>query len=229
MNKNVPAKPLKYESFHRGISTHLRGYLSALKQAIITSVNGRVLKPFVLAFSSCNPGEGVTTIATNFAYTFAEASEHRLLLVDCNLSRPSLHKVFQGDRSPGLVECITSESDLPWSIKHLTQGLDVLFAGGIVDDPWQMFGSRDFVRFLLEAKKNYNVTVLDCPPVVGVGETTILTSKADATVLVIESEKTRYEVAQRVQKMITNSGGNILGVVLNKKRYHIPELLYKKI
>lgn len=229
MNKNVPAKPLKYESFHRGISTHLRGYLSALKQAIMTSVNGRVVKPFVLAFSSCNSGEGVTTVATNFAYTFAEASEHRLLLVDCNLSNPSLHNLLHEDRSPGLVECLTTESDIPWSIRHLTKGLDVLFAGREVDDPWQMFGSRDFVQFLLEAKKYYSITVLDCPHVIGVGETIILTSKADATVLVIESEKTRYEVAQRAQKMITNSGGNILGVVLNKKQYHIPALLYNKL
>jgi Mrp family chromosome partitioning ATPase len=71
------------------------------------------------------------------------------------------------------------------------------------------------------------MVILDCPPVIDSGGSLVLPTKADATVLVLEAERTRREVVQRAKTSILNSGARILGVVLNKKRYHIPKVLYK--
>lgn len=209
------------------IPYRLEEHCGALKHAVMASMDGRAYVPSVLAFTSCHAGEGVTTVATSFALTIAEDRERFVLLVDCNIRDPWLHMLLHAERSPGLVEALTTESDLPWPVHRIGQRLDVLFAGRETQKPWRIFGSGEFGNFLREAKRNYDMVILDCPPVVDSAGSLVLPAKADVTVLVLEAERTRREVVQRAQKAINGSGARILGVVLNKKRYHIPKVLYK--
>ena len=211
------------------IPNRMEEQCGALKHAVMASMDGRAYVPSVLAFTSCHAGEGVTTVATSFALTIAEDRERFVLLVDCNIKDPWLHTLLQAQRAPGLVEALTTESDLPWPVHRIGQRLDVLFAGKETLKPWRVFGGGEFSNFLREAKRNYDMVILDCPPVIDSAGSLVLPTKADATVLVLEAERTRREVVQRAQRAIMSSGAKILGVVLNKKRYHIPKVLYKHL
>jgi protein-tyrosine kinase len=226
-NKTITTKTGEGIIIRWRIPNNLDEQCGALKHAVMACMDGRAYVPSVLAFTSCHTGEGVSTVATSFALTVAEDRERFVLLVDCNIRDPWLHTLLQAERYPGLVEALTTESDLPWPVHRIGQRLDVLFAGKEMPKPWRFFGGSEFSNFLREAKKNYDMVILDCPPMMDFAGSLVLPAKADATVLVLEAERTRRESAQRAQRAIVHSGGRILGVVLNKRRYHIPKFLYK--
>ena len=87
----------------------------------------------------------------------------------------------------------------------------------------------DLAAALGELRKNFDWIVVDGPPVTIYSEAAILSSLADATILVIRAESTRAEVAERAKRTILESGGNLFGAILNRREYHIPEFIYRRL
>jgi len=180
-----------------------------------------------ILFSGTVNGDGASTLAANFSKTLARDPELKVLLIDANLRNPSLHNTFSINHTASLATLL--EQAVPGqSPFRFEQGqVNVLPSGGKYSDPTSIFASREFSEFLREMQRTFEFIVFDGPPVFRASETRLLASKVDATILVIRSGKTRKQIAYRAIQELENAGGKVLGTVLNRRQYYIPDWLYK--
>jgi capsular exopolysaccharide synthesis family protein len=186
--------------------------------------------PRVLAVTGSHPGEGVSTVAANLAAVLARAGDGKVLLIDANLGHPSVHRIFRQKLAPGLIDVLkdgqTGEEAI---IPSPVQNLDILSAGTANGDPSGIFSSGRLPSFLDSAKKDYRFVVIDLPTVNQASWAVRLASLCDGVALVVEAERSRREVAQRVKEQLLNSRAKVLGIVINKRRFRIPGWLYHRL
>lgn len=181
-----------------------------------------------ILFASMAHGMGASTTAVNFATVLAKDSRLRVLLMDVNLRTPSLHGVFKIDHSNGISDLVKDFGEvLP--IKVGPGNLDVIPCGGPHSDPCNLFGSNGFDTFLKRMGDTYDFVILDAPPIQSFSDCRVLCAKVDGVILVLEAGKTRRHIALSAKKHVEEAGGKLLGVVLNKRRYYIPEFIYRRI
>lgn len=177
----------------------------------------------VILMTSSATKEGKSTTCVNLAITFAQTGS-RVLLVDSDLRRPTLHNFFGVDKMYGLSNVLIGSLAFNDVIKRTeVENLDLITAGDIPPNPAEMVASERMKLFLEEARGRYDVILLDSPPVVAVTDAAILTTRADATILVVSSGMTGRSELKRAIGLIRSVGSNVLGVVLNgldiKKMY----------
>jgi capsular exopolysaccharide synthesis family protein len=183
-----------------------------------------------ILFNSTYHGVGCSTTAVNFATTLARNAGLKILLVDVNLRTPRLHEIFNIDRAVGLCKLGESCSDISSFIKRVGPGdLNVLTCGDSYSIPLGLFESDRFNEFVHTARSNFDYVILDAPPVPRFSECRVLCTKVDGVILVVEAGKTREQVALRAKKSLEEAGARILGVVINKRRYYIPQWLYSRL
>ncbi len=200
-----------------------------MKHKIIHSDMNLVMK--AILFSSPAPGEGNSTVLIHFAQTLA-AEGDRVLLVDGNMRHPYIHQAFHLPRENGLTEMIFSRSsfrNLDQIIKATTlDNLWVITSGQPYPNPNSILESS-YLQALTDHLKNlWDWVLFDCPPVNSYSDSVAMACLADGIVLVVRAEKTRWESVRSAQERLQNCGGRILGVVLNKRRFHIPAWIYKR-
>lgn len=164
--------------------------------------------------TSSEPGEGKSTTAGNLALAYSQ-DEKRVLIIDCDLRKPSLHKKFRISNNIGLSDVVLDKSKISKAIVKYTDYLHILPSGKVPPNPSEMLGSRAMERLLNELGEIYDVVVLDTPPVHAVTDAQILSTKVDGVVLVVRAEKTKKETAIDAKKSLDKVGANILGTVLN--------------
>ena len=183
-----------------------------------------------ILFSGTTHGDGASTTAINFATTLARNGQISVLLIEANLRTPSLHSTFQLESEHGLSDIMTSGDKPTLYIKKVEAGnLSIVTAGSEPTGAVSLFESERFSEFLKSMRAVYDYIILDGPPVPGFSEARVLCAKVDGVVLVIEAGKTREQVAVRAKKELEEAGGKVLGVVLNKRKYHIPGWIYKRL
>ena len=184
-----------------------------IRSALLLSPSGRPFK--VLAVTSAVPKEGKTTTSANLATSFAQTG-HRVLLVDVDLHRGGLHRVFGLQAGRGLTEILTGHSTLEQVVQHTSvAGLDLVGTGAFPDNPAELVLRREMKEFLAEVSQKYDLVVLDSPPVLAVSESTVIASQADATLLVVWSGRTSRKLVHVAVRQLLSRGANLLGCVLN--------------
>ena len=182
-----------------------------------------------ILFTSTTSGEGTTTIATNFARFLALQGTDRVLLCEMNARKPSFSTVFSVNGA-GVTDYFTSHRDLSSMIRTPQDDqMDVLHVGSQDADIIQVRLKQVMPRMLEEAFQVYDTIILDAPPVIASPETPAMSAFVDGVVLVVQAGKTKREVALRSLESIAKFNGNLLGVVLNRKKFYIPEFLYKRV
>ena len=182
-----------------------------------------------LLFTSPTEGEGHSTVLTHFAITLAPEGE-RALLVDANLRNPSLHEVFNLERKNGLTELFFEKSTLVDVIqKTRLNNLSVITCGKPCSNPSSVFESNSLDFHIEEMKAQADWVLFDSPPINSSDDSITLAGKVDGVVMVVEAEKTRWEVAESAKQRIESGKGTILGVVLNNRHFYIPEWIYKTL
>ncbi|SKA88654.1 capsular exopolysaccharide family [Caloramator quimbayensis] len=169
----------------------------------------------VILVTSSGPSEGKTTTASNLAYTLSETSK-KVLLVDCDLRKPKIHKIFKISNQTGLSNILIEDYDLSTAIKKADNNLYVLTAGTLPPNPVEMISSKKMSDFIEKVKDEYDYIILDTPPVVSVTDAQILSTMADGVILVVSSGEANKEAAIRAKELLLNVNAKILGVVLNK-------------
>ena len=164
--------------------------------------------------TSSEPGEGKSTTSGNLALAFAQ-DEKKVILIDCDLRKPSLHKKFRISNNRGLSDVIIDRDKLNKCIQKRTEYLDILTAGKIPPNPSEMLGSQAMSSLLDELSNFYDVIILDSPPVLAVTDAQILSTKVDGTVLVVRAEKTKKDTVLAAKGVLDKVNANILGTVLN--------------
>ena len=164
--------------------------------------------------TSSEPGEGKSTTSGNVALAFAQ-DEKKVILIDCDLRKPSIHKKFRISNNRGLSDVIIDRDKLNKCIQKRTEYLDILTAGKIPPNPSEMLGSKAMSSLLDELSNIYDVIILDSPPVLAVTDAQILSTKVDGTVLVVRAEKTKKDTVLAAKGVLDKVNANILGTVLN--------------
>lgn len=177
---------------------------------------GKELK--TLAVTSCMPNEGKSITVANLAVVLTQAGKS-VLLLDCDMRNPSVHKNFNLSNKVGLSSCISMGTALSDAVQKTSiEGLYALTGGVIPPNPSELLGSEQMKNVLQRAKEQYDYVLIDTPPVMPVTDALIVSRFVDGMILVIASAEVKVEMARDVKNQLVNAGANILGVVLNKVR-----------
>lgn len=169
----------------------------------------------LLLVTSNGPGEGKTTTVTNLAISLAQSGT-RVLIIDADMRRPSVHTRFNIANKHGLTNLIMGGMTLE-EVVHKTsvEGIDVITCGPIPPNPAELLYTEGFQNVLARACKSYGRVIIDSPPISAVTDSLVLASMVDGIVFVALSGKTKIQHLRASAKRITNVGGKVYGVVLN--------------
>lgn len=178
----------------------------------------------VISVASTIPNEGKSSVATNLARIMA-AKYKNVLLVDCDLSNPSVHKMMKISNRSGLTNII-SEFQEGLSINSYEgvqqvqydggQTLTVITTGHRVPNPSEVLGSKKMVRFLEQARKEFGYIIIDSPPVLLASETIPLCNLSDGVLYVVDAKNADKRKVKTAINDLKRNGGHVIGVVLNK-------------
>ncbi|MCE5272957.1 polysaccharide biosynthesis tyrosine autokinase [bacterium] len=169
----------------------------------------------LLVTSSC-PGEGKTTVSSRLALNLAAAGE-RVLLVDADLRKPRVHKIFGLENKRGLTNMMVEEMpDFSFIHPELTAGLDVLNCGPLPAQPAELIENSRFGALIKELAGRYDRIIIDSPPVATVIDAALIATFCDSVLLVIDPRTTDRQVLRQAQTQLEKAGIRILGLVLNK-------------
>ncbi len=176
--------------------------------------DGRKTKSFLV--TSSNRGEGKSTIASLLALTIAQFPKNKVLIVDADLRRPRIHKLFDIEQGPGMIECLNDSLD-PMKITRRTRinNLHAITSGGPVEQPSKLFESEGLSTFFKNVSFYYDIVIVDSAPVLATSDTLFLCSEVESVLFVILAGVTPREVAQRALETLEDSSANTAGVVLN--------------
>ena len=200
-----------------------------LKNNILSLGSGKAIKTIMV--SSSVAGEGCSTVAAHLARVLAKNSVFKVLLIDGNLRHPTLHKSFGLKNNMGLSDLTLSKAGINDVLKKTDFPNLLVMPSGKNNkiDPPQILESQKLKTLIEKLKDECNYLVFDSPPVSNYPDATILAPQMDGVILVVHAEKTRWEVAQRVKEQLEMANANILGVLLNKKKYVIPRFIYNRM
>ncbi|GKX67447.1 CpsD/CapB family tyrosine-protein kinase [Inconstantimicrobium mannanitabidum] len=164
--------------------------------------------------TSSEPGEGKSTTSGNLALSFGQAGKS-VILIDCDLRKPSIHKKFKISNALGLSDVLIGKMKVEEAVNKYGNRLDILTAGKIPPNPSEMLGSKAMEKLLEEIKDHYDIVILDTSPVLAVTDAQVLSRKADGTILVVRAEATKKDAVLRAKGLLDMVGAKILGTVIN--------------
>jgi protein-tyrosine kinase len=164
--------------------------------------------------TSAVTGEGKSLTATNLALTLSQSYRRRVLLIDADLRRPSLHRIFQVQNVFGLTEGLKARDERQLAIVEISEHLSLLTAGRPDPDPMSGLTSDRMRRILNEAATKFDWIVIDTPPVALLPDANLLAAMVDVAVLVVGASRTPFDLVQRAAESIGRD--KIMGIVLNR-------------
>ncbi len=171
--------------------------------------------PRVVVVSSPAPGEGKSTTVANLAIALAQ-NGRKVLLIDADLRKPSLDRLFGVKREPGLSDLLTARVTLAGAIqKTLVENLSIMVCGAIPPNPAEVLGSEKMRALVEQVRSDFDVVLFDSSPVLAVTDPAVLATLADGVIVVVSAGKTTLEELQHSVELTESVGGRVLGVVLN--------------
>lgn len=247
--QQLPAKKRKHSRQYRNLLEALRGRtvtnmdprspVAESYRTLRTNIHFARLdeKVGAILVSSPGPGEGKTLTVANLAITMARMGV-KTLVMDTDLRRPRLHRIFQREREPGLSDLLTdgnavnaqeqqpaARSSNPHILSHYISSTDVenlyfLPSGKKPPNPAEILSSERMRQLVRQLRPEFDMILLDSPPIVPVTDAAMMASEvADVVLLVVRSGETRRDVAQKAQELLKRVGANVFGVVLNTVDY----------
>jgi len=189
-------------------------------------------KAKTILFTGVSPGNGCTSTIGYYAVYLASKLSVKVLVLDLNSVDPSgMKRFFLQQDKRSLIEMFTPRAiQNVKSFESLKRNLVVVTNDGEpFDEVSKWVGSQQFAEFLNKAAGQFDLVLLDSAPIQLSVETRILCSKVDGAILVIESGKSRRGIALKIKKDLEDSGANLLGAVVTKRKYYIPNWLYARL
>ncbi len=198
---------------HDPKSATAEAYRSLRTSLLFSTAQGA---PKVLHFTSSEKGEGKTTSALNTAITFTQTGS-KVLLIDADLRRPSIHHLLDLDNSKGLTNYLAGRAD-PVAVSHGTvvPRLFAIPAGPLPPNPAELLSSAKMMDLLKLAAEKFDYVLVDGPPVLGLADALILANMADGTALVAEAGVVRQGALQATAKRLRSAHATIVGAILSK-------------
>jgi len=171
----------------------------------------------VMAITSSEPLEGKSTVISNLAITMAQAGQS-VLIIDCDLRKPKVHKIFKKTNTLGFTSALVENVDIS-SVITPVEGIDNLFvltSGPIPPNPSELLNSNRCRKFIENLKRDFDVILLDAPPVGVVTDAAILSTFIDGIILVIGYGQVDIHSIQRTKELLEKVNAPIIGTVLNR-------------
>ena len=174
----------------------------------------------VICVTSSLPGEGKSRISANLAASFSQNGE-KVIIIDCDLRKGHLKKLFNvsEDENQGLSKLLINKE---WEKEYRTfikstkiQNLSVITAGVYPPNPSELLSSVRFLNLIKKLKHDYDIIILDCPPIEGLSDALVVSSISDKTVLVAKYKSTPLKLLEKSKKALDTVGAKLAGVVLN--------------
>lgn len=167
-----------------------------------------------ILITSSEAGEGKSTIALNLASSLAEDNK-KVVLVDCDLRRPSLHKYLKISNNSGVSDILVGKKSLLSCIRKVNDNFSIITAGYKSLNPMELLDTEEMDNLIKELKNKFDYVIIDSPPITVVSDAQILASKVDGIIVVVKAEQTKKDKLNLCRKLITNVNGNIIGGILN--------------
>jgi non-specific protein-tyrosine kinase len=168
-----------------------------------------------LLITSAGPDEGKSTTVANLAVIMAQA-EQRIILVDCDLRRPSLHTLFGLTNEHGLTSVILEQGEAPLPLQPTeVPGLNLLASGPMPPRPADLLGSKRMEGLIERLTAEADIVLFDTPPVTAVTDAAVLATRLDGVLLVLQAGHTRRDRAREARRLLEKVKANMIGVVLN--------------
>lgn len=165
--------------------------------------------------TSPGPEEGKSTTAANLGLVFAQQGK-RVLLVDADLRKPTIHDTFNVLNTVGLTTILVNRSSLANTVLQTSEeNLYVLTSGPIPPNPSELLASKAMEERIKEMYSEYDIVIFDTPPLLTVTDAKIIANRCDGTILVLSSGKTEVDQAIKAKEILQSATGTILGVILN--------------
>jgi succinoglycan biosynthesis transport protein ExoP len=194
----------------------------ALRTSLLLSVAGG--EPKVILLTSATPSEGKTTVSINLACVLAQRNV-RVLIIDADLRRPTVHHRFGLNGKVGLTSVLTGSVSLEDAIQTVPEipQLDVLVSGPVPPFPTEMLGSETMRQLIERCRGMYTHIVMDSPPLLSVTDSVVLARDADAVVMIVRHGKSSKHAMRRARDLLVRSGAPVTGIVLNAVDLNSPE------
>lgn len=185
----------------------------SLRTSIKFSSVDKPIKTIVITSSLI--GEGKSTVVGNLAYSLNQDGS-RVLVIDCDLRKPSIHENFLLSNEKGLTDVLVGKSDLKSVTKKIEDSLFLITAGTVPPNPAEILGSKEMEDLIKELSINFDYIILDTTPILPVSDTLLLASKADATLIVVKARKTKEKVVKESYDQLVEAKANVIGTILNE-------------
>jgi succinoglycan biosynthesis transport protein ExoP len=211
VEKPSPLAPILC-AYHQPKSTEAEAY-RGLRTALYFSIHGKGHK--IIQITSPSSGDGKSTAAANLAITIAQSGK-KVLLIDADMRKPTIHKLFGLSAAVGLSSVIIDEAEPKDAIQvNSIPGLSILPCGPIPPNPAELLTSARFEEFLSLLRDQYDFVILDTPPLLAVTDPSVVAHKVDGVFLNLRFTKNGRPDAERAKEILQNLKANVLGVIIN--------------
>lgn len=217
MKPRKKANISKYEKKILVTVTNPKSPISEQYRTIRTNIQFSMIdKPFkTIACTSPSPGEGKSTTIANLAVTFAGQGQ-KVLLIDADLRKPTLHQIMEVDNQKGLTTLIAKSTNITEAILATKiKNLYLLPSGPIPPNPSELLGSKMLKILLSGLSKKFDLILFDTPPILAVTDAQILGSSCDGVILVLKSGQTERKNLVKAKELLDRVQVNVIGSVIN--------------
>jgi capsular exopolysaccharide synthesis family protein len=180
----------------------------------------------MIMITSTLTGEGKSITSSNLAVAMANTGKNTIL-VDCDLRKGTTHSVFGIKQSPGVVDILKGKVSIAEALVDIgIPNLKILPRGSSLSNPSEILSSDNLSSFFETLKTNYDIAIIDTPPVLNLPDTIIIGKHADGVVMVVQMERTQRSDVMNAYKNLVQSNTKVLGFMLTNLRYYIPRYMY---
>ena len=193
--------------------------IKTIRTNLAFSMIDKEMKTILL--TSPQAGDGKSFITANLAVAYAQ-EDKKVLVVDCDLRKGRQHEIFEvmNVTSGGYSNLILNYKDdikiNKYIVSTSNKNIDLLPTGPTPPNPVELLASENNKKLIAKLREKYDIILLDCPPVLGLSDTMIMTKYSDANLIVVSSRKTKVENLDKAKKVFTQAKAKITGVIINR-------------
>lgn len=165
--------------------------------------------------TSSLPGEGKSVSSANLACVLAEDPEKKVVLIDGDMRKPTIHRLMGVDNHRGLADYLAGGSMLEMALQRSRlQNLWVLPAGHVPQNPTELLAGKRMEDLIARLRRDYDFVVIDSPPVISTTDAAVISPRVDGTLVVVRMERTQREVVRHAVDLLRKGRGNVVGTIL---------------